>query len=257
MVVLKHFVSQPPSLKHLTGRLSQRQGSQQRGDRPAILDPDSNQLPPLEALRAAQTKGHYLDLQISPMTQNVLYFQSQQTQHTDFTRGEPFQALEARTHTKQRQGLRSRVPTPLPRSDPILAPVPHHNLAWSQLKAHYLCPKRSLALYCPLHSTNHISGSYHESPGAVGSVSPQLNPCSASLPWSTPYNNSDPTMPLGGATVWGINPRSFKGRGSQNCPPTHSWSSMAALGVTDLEFARRGYLSGLVLTEIKQNGEKG
>lgn len=71
-----------------------------RVGRPAILDPDSNKLPQLGALRAAQTKGHCLDLRISPVTQNVLYFQSQQTQHADFTTGESFQALEAHTHTK-------------------------------------------------------------------------------------------------------------------------------------------------------------
>lgn len=87
--------------KHLTHQaLQSKTRKPGEGDRPAILGPDSTQLPQLGALRAAQPGSRYLDLRIFPVTRNVLSFQSQQTRHTDFTTGEPFQALEACTHTE-------------------------------------------------------------------------------------------------------------------------------------------------------------
>lgn len=125
-------------------------------------------------------------------------------------------------------------------------------LSFTQLDAHHRCPKRSLALYCPVHSPNGISGSYQESPGSSRCLSTAQS-CSAPWPWSTAYVTPNPTKPRGG-----INPPSFKDSGSQHCPPTHSWFSVGTLRVTGVKFASRGcYLSGLVLTESKQNREKG
>lgn len=160
------------ALEHLTHarHWGQRQERQGDGDRPALLDSDFRWVATAGALRTAQANSHYLDPQISPRTQNVLYFQSQQTQHTDFTTGEPFQTLKAR-HVQKAvstpQGLNtsaqvracpSRTAITLPITLPFLRASPHTWVLVSSClylthpKAHHLCPEMSPAPHCVLHS---------------------------------------------------------------------------------------------------------
>lgn len=77
--------------------LRSKPGQPGTGTGPFFWTRTSGKLPQLEI--PADNPHHrslHLDPRISPVIQNVLYFQSQQTEHTDFTTGEPFQTLKDR-----------------------------------------------------------------------------------------------------------------------------------------------------------------
>lgn len=89
-----------PKAPHTLSVLRSKPGKPGAGTGQFFWPRTSGKLPQLEVPEAnPQQRSLHLDPRISPMIQNVLYFQNQQTEHTDFTTSEPFQTLKD-TYTK-------------------------------------------------------------------------------------------------------------------------------------------------------------